>query len=72
MNVKEVLKGGWGEECARERNLRKILWYKNIRVYVDQVILLEMFKLPRIGLLDSIFILFLYFFIIFIHFFFIG
>jgi len=44
VNVKEVLKGGWGEECARERNLRKILSYKNIRLWLDQVIILEMFK----------------------------
>ena len=44
MNVKEVLKGGRGEECAREWTLRKILLYKNIRVYLDQVIILEMFK----------------------------
>ena len=44
MNVKEALKGGRGEECARERNLRKILSYENIKVYLDQVIILEMFK----------------------------
>ena len=44
VNVKEVLKGGRGEECARERTLRKILSYKNIRVWLDQVNILEMFK----------------------------
>ena len=33
MNVKEALKGGRGEECARERNLRKILSY--VREYLS-------------------------------------